>query len=219
MEHENDIITVEKPTKENDLFTSQKPAPITPTIKKQNDLFENYETAKYEQVYDKYEVLQSYNPKRQDRNLKDFQKFVDDNNSYQPTKETVTVERVKPKFQFKLKSRAKIFLFAFCAVVVMLSGLMIYNAVQINNLQTDITNTTGQVEDTTVDIDKIIKDIGNLTDEDLLEEEANNMDFSDIVPEDEVTIELLPKNEVTTPVTHTNFFDRICNFFRRLFGG
>jgi len=218
MEHENDILITEKPLKEDDLFTPEdKPNPISPTLKKQANIFETYQTDKYEQVYNKYEVLQSYNPKKQDRNLKEFEKIVNDSNSYQPTKETFTVEKVKPKFQFKLKKRAKIFLVTCCAVLVMLGGLCVYNAVQINDLQTGINQTQQNIDETTGQIDKIIKDIGTLNDQ--LVEDANNSDFSLVTPENEITIELIPKNEVTTQYTHTNFFDLICNFFRRLFGG
>ena len=101
----------------------------------------------------------------------------------------------------------------------MLAGLMIYNGVHIGNLNTQISETSTSINNINNDIKQVIKNIDELTDEDSVLRKAEELGLSEVAPENKVEIELIEKNEVEEYKSQTNFFDRICNFFRRLFGG
>ena len=138
--------------------------------------------------------------------------------SQKPTR-ILSVERVESKPQFKLKNKAKVWLIAFSAIIVMLFGLCIYNGMHINNLNNQINQTTTSITDVNKDIEKVIKDIGKLTDEQEILNNASELGYQEVTDANNVQIELEKKNEVEDYQSQTNFFDKICNFFRNMFGG
>ena len=101
----------------------------------------------------------------------------------------------------------------------MLGGLSIYNAVNINNINNQITETTVNLNNVNNDIKKVISNIDELTDEDNVLQNARELGLKEVTEENKVNIELLEKNNVEDYKGQTNFFDKICNFFRNLFGG
>ena len=232
MEHESDILlaepeveTQEEPQQNSDFVeTYENPKQDTQenkTVKKETSTFVNYNNNRLNKVYKKYDVVQTYVPKKENKpkTNKEFDNFVTEQNSYVPERETLSVERVENKPQFKLKNKAKVWLIAFSAIIVMLFGLCIYNGVHINNLNNQINQTTTSITDVNKDIEKVIKDIGKLTDEQEILNNASDLGYQEVTDANNVQIELKKKNNVEDYQSQTNFFDKICNFFRNMFGG
>ena len=190
-------------------------------LKKQQDSFTNYNSNHLNKVYKKYDIVQTYVPKKEKKSEKttDFQKFVNEQNSYVPERETLSVERVSEKPTFKLKQKAKVWLVCFSLIAIMLFSLCIYNGININNLNNQIDNTTTSINNINKDIETIVKDIGKLTDDQEIMNNASDMGLTEVDNANNIEIELNVKNEVEDYESQTNFFDEICNFFNNLFGG
>lgn len=232
-EHESDILIAEPeeeverqsmPETETDsLFTYDftKPKEQNKTIKKETQTFVNYNNNNLSKVYKKYDVVQTYVPKKksQPRTDKNFEKFVTEQDSYTPEKETVVVEKVEQKPKFKFKPKAKVWLVSIIIIFAMLGGLSIYNAVHIQNMHNSITETTVQSTNIQNSLKKVISNIDELTDEDNILSNAQELGLKEVTEENKVEVELKPKNNVEEYESQTNFFDKICNFFRNLFGG
>ena len=126
-EHESDILIAEKDEETlDDTFKSEEksdqnwtdtmPQQMSEqntenkTIKKETDAFVNYNFNNLNKVYKKYDVVQTYVPKKQPetKKNKEFETFVTGQTSYVPEKETFSVERVSEKPKFKLKNKAKV---------------------------------------------------------------------------------------------------------------
>ena len=191
------------------------------TIKKETDAFVNYNNNNLNKVYKKYDVVKTYVPKKHNKQKKnnEFEKYVIHQSGYVPEKETFVVERKSEKPKFKLKRKVKVWLVSISIIFAMLGGLSIYNAVHISNLNREIEQTTTSINNVNNDIKQVVKNIDVLTDEDNVLEKADELGLKEIPEEDKVTIQLNEKNEVKEYESQTNFFDKICNFFRGLFGG
>ena len=190
-------------------------------VKKEPDTFVNYNYNRLNKVYKKYDVMQTYVPKKEEKQKKDkeFEKFVEEQSSYVPEKETITIERVAEKPTFKLKSKAKAWLISIIIIVTMFGWLCIYNAFNINSLQNQIDQTTTSINNVNKDIETIIKDIGKLTNEDEIKNNAGDLGLNQVEPSKNIQIELNDKNIIEDYQSETNFFDKICDFIRNLFGG
>ena len=106
MEHESDILiaepeveTKEEPQQNSDFVeTYESPKQNTQenkTVKKETSTFVNYNNNRLNKVYKKYDVVQTYVPKKEDKSKtnKDFDNFVTEQNSYVPERETLSVEK------------------------------------------------------------------------------------------------------------------------------
>lgn len=232
-EHESDILIAEpeeevetekyETPEQDSLFTYDftKKSEPNKKVQKETDAFVNYNSNNLSKVYKKYDVVQTYVPKKKPQQKKesDFEKFVKEQDSYVPEKETLTVEKVEQKPKFKFKPKAKAWLISIIIIFAMLGGLSIYNAVHIQNLNNQLTETTVQSTNIGSDIKKVISSIDELTDEDNIMSKAQELGLKEVTEENKVEIELKPKNQVKDYESQTNFFDKICNFFRNLFGG
>ena len=231
-EHESDILIAEpeeeiqqqyQSSKNDSMFTYDftKKSEPNKTVQKEADAFVNYNHNNLSKVYKKYDVVQTYVPKKKSQQKKDksFEKFVTEQNSYTPEKETLMVEKVEQKPKFKFKPKAKAWLVSIIIIFAMLGGLSIYNAVHIQNMHNSITETTVQSTNIQNSLKKVISNIDELTDEDNILSNAQELGLKEVTEENKVEVELKPKNNVEEYESQTNFFDKICNFFRNLFGG
>lgn len=213
----------ESETDDTNLFMPQEIAKEeeNKTIKKETEAFVNYNYNNLNKVYKKYDVVKTYVPKKQEKQKqnKDFEKFVTEQSTYTTEKETFVVERKQEKQKFELKPKARAWLVSIIIIFAMLGGLAIYNAVNISNLNNQINQTTTSISNINNDIKQVVKNIDELTNEDNVLDKANELGLSEVAEENKVTIELNEKNEIVEYQSQTNFFDRICDFFRRLFGG
>lgn len=236
-EHESDILIAEpeeeiaenaQNTQDDSLFEYEEsvaPQEESKVQKKETDAFVNYKFNNLNKVYKKVDVIQTYvpqTPKKQtetQKQGKEFEKFVTEQNSYEAEKETVLVEKTQQKSAFKLKNKAKVWLFSIISILVMLGGLAVYNGITINNINNQITETTTSINNYNSEIKKVISSIDRLTDQDNILDSADQLGLSEATEENKVTIELEEKNIVEDYKSQTNFFDKICNFLRHLFGG
>ncbi len=242
-EHESDILIVDRETEtidtnqndSSDLFeydnTSNqksifefdftKKSEPSKTVQKEADAFVNYKSNNLNKVYKKYDIVQTYVPKKQakQRQKSDFEKFVTEQDGFSTEKETVMVEKTEQKPKYRLKPKAKAWLVACIVIFAMLGGLSIYNAVHISNMNSQITETTVSINNVNNDIKKVVSNIDELTDEDNILKNAQELGLKEVTEENKVNISLNEKNQVTDYESQTNFFDKICNFFRNLFGG
>lgn len=189
-------------------------------IKKATDSFASYSNNNLSKVYKKYDVVQTYVPKKQSKQKseKEFETFVGEQNSYEPQRETVAIERVEQKPQSQSKASPKIWMFSVIAIFIMLGGLAIYNAFNISSLSNQIEQTQTSITDINKEIKQVVKDIDQITDTTQVNQKAEELGFKEVTSDNSITIETNPKNELETYEPKTNFFDEICNFFRRLFG-
>ena len=118
-----------------------------------------------------------------------------------------------------MKRKAKAWLVCFATIVIMLSSLCVINAVNINNLNKQIEQTTTSITDVNKAIQTTIKDIGKLTDEQEIQNNASELGLSEVDVKNNIEIELNDKNLVEDYQGQTNFFDKICNILRNMFGG
>lgn len=221
-ENQNDNLSYKTDEKNENLFEYKEvEKEENKTIKKETDAFVNYNFNNLNKVYKKYDVVQTYVPKKQSKpkQNKEFEKFVTEQNDYKPEKETFVIERKSEKPKFQLKGKARAWLVSIIIIFAMLGGLTIYNAVHISNLNTQIDQTTTSINNINNDIKQVVKNIDVLTDEDNVLQKADELGLKEVSSEDKVNIELNTKNEIEEYQSQTNFFDRICNFFRNLFGG
>jgi hypothetical protein len=101
----------------------------------------------------------------------------------------------------------------------MLLFLLIYNVFSIADLNKSIGNLNNNILAENINIEKIIKDIGNMTDEDNVLDVANDLSFREIPTNSIVTVNLYEKQTVIEYKGQTNWFDSICKFLNNLFGG
>ena len=190
-------------------------------IKKETDAFVNYNYNNLNKVYKQYDVVETYVPKKKQKKEKEkeFEKFVTEQDSYTPERETVLVEKVQHKQKFQLKSKAKAWLVSITIIIAMLGGLAIYNAVHISDLTNQANQTEITIGNVKKDIDAVVKNTNELTDLNSIENRADELGLEQATDDDKITITLNEKNELETYESQTNFFDKICNFFRNLFGG
>ena len=196
----------------------------SPTQQKETDAFVNtsYSTNNLRKVYKKYDIVQTYVPakKQTAKKKKEFETFVTEQHNYVPERESVVVEKLEQKPVYKLSQKAKTWLFATVAIFVMLGGLAIYNAIHISTLDRQIAQTQYDITEVNKSLEKTAKTLGKLTDEDaVLDTAENQYDMHLATNENTTTIELNQKNQIEDYQGESNFFDKICEFIRHLFGG
>lgn len=129
--------------------------------------------------------------------------------------QTLHNERPEPKKTFKLNARGKIAICVFSIILVSLIALTIYNSVLINDLNTVVMLKNQSVATQTAVIKGLETEYNELAVE---VQDGVNMGYRETTPSDYVEIVASPKATKTTTVVETNWFDRLCEFFTRLFG-
>lgn len=108
--------------------------------------------------------------------------------------------------------RGKLIIGVFASIVLLLSILLIYNAVLINRYRAEV-GTNSQIVVTLEEENAAIK--GQL---DGIKEglNAGGLDMAEGEYQD---IELIPRQIIEEIPSETNWFDKVCNFFSSIFGG
>lgn len=217
MEHENDILTVEKVDKATNDTWEYKPKKQTSnqTIKREYKEFSDYSHAQKPKDYEEYEIIQTYTPKKKTKKSSPFQDMVNSQNSYEADKETVIYEKVKP--QKKLKRTSKIFVCIACAIALLMGTLGIINTVKINDLNFSNVSKAEQIANVGKELVKIDQTIEGMTSEDSVKDSATSGGMGTVTTTEK--IELIEKNKVEEHQGKTSFFDKICNFIIHFFGG
>ena len=211
---DNDIITR---TKDNYSNSSIMPK-LDDDSKQDYKKFKNYSNNKLNRAYEKYDVLQSYSPAKNSKDPnKEFSRMIDEYNSYEPTRETLSLQRGRKGFN-QMSKKNLIYCASMIAVSIILVILIVVNSATINNLNKDLNNTTNEINNVQTRIDDTIGDINDLTLEDNIYSSAGELGMED-VGDSTQKIDLLEKQEVNDYQRQTNVFDAICNFISSLFGG
>ena len=170
-----------------------------------NDVAEKYEKIKNEMLND---------TQTQTQVMPSTVKFEKVENEFFPTinlkKDEVVEETHAPTISINL--RGKLIIGVFASIVLLLSILLIYNAVLINRYRAEIgadSQTVISLEAENAVLESQLEGLmGGVTPE--------GLGMSQTTPQD---IELIQRTPVTPVEQDTNWFDAICNFFSELFGG
>ena len=170
-----------------------------------NDVAEKYEKIKNEMLND---------TQTQTQVMPSTVKFEKVENEFFPTislkKDEVVEETQAPTVSINL--RGKLIIGVFASIVLLLSILLIYNAVLINRYRAEIgadSQTVISLEAENAVLESQLEGLmGGVTPE--------GLGMSQTTPQD---IELIQRVPVSPVEQDTNWFDAICNFFSGLFGG
>ncbi len=170
-----------------------------------NDVAEKYEKIKNEMLNDTQTQAQV---------MPSTVKFEKVENEFFPTislkKDEVVEETQAPTVSINL--RGKLIIGVFASIVLLLSILLIYNAVLINRYRAEIgadSQTVISLEAENAVLESQLEGLmGGVTPE--------GLGMSQTTPQD---IELIQRVPVSPVEQDTNWFDSICNFFSGLFGG
>ena len=116
------------------------------------------------------------------------------------------------KFKFKLLTCV------FCCLLAILGGWIIGNAVEISSTSSQIATEVGKGEEYQVNIIEYLTKIGKLDDN--VNQTPPNPENGSLFPIDEIIpITPQPLEDTTAYEQESNWFDKICNWFKNLFGG
>ena len=179
--------------------------------------FPKYSNEKLERVYQKYDFSKTYNPNTQKNQTSQFEKFVKENDESLALEESISVETSKS--QEKNLNSKKFSVFKVCGIFVcaLLIILSMINLATITDLEKKVDTTQKEINQMEVNVGKLIQDVGKLTDEEELIDQATQNGMEQI--NQEVKITLNDKNTVVQYESKTNFFDKICEFISNIFGG
>ena len=234
---EKEIVT-EKPKFDSFSATNfSKLQATTDTYERELNRFKtDYSASKLNKVYEKYDLFEEENEEEEffeePVKLKDykklspnkdveFNKLIREQNNFEEVEDTLTYQKIErdPKVKLSLNSRTKLALFTYAFVSVMLAFLLIYNAFSIASINTNINNLNGSIQTEQANIERIIKDIGNMTDENNILDIATDLSFTEVPLENVVQVTLYNKQTPPNYEGQTNWFDSICRFLNGLFGG
>lgn len=116
-------------------------------------------------------------------------------------------------FQFKFKLLTGVFCVLFC----ILTGWIIGNAIQIAQANSQIVSQVAQGQEYEINIAKYLSKISKL--DDANKEMSSPQDGSLIPIEEIIPITPQPLEDPTEYEQESNWFDKICNWFKNLFGG
>lgn len=198
---------------------------ISDEVKEQSKKFFHFgsKPKKEKRKFESFEIVQTYVPKQKQNKKVDnsFKNIVDVSNNFEAVEESVSMQSATKKQHVKLQLRlkGKIILIAISIVIILLSSLSIFNAVKINELNNKITETNQQITIEDANLKKAIKEFGQLTSEEKIQEQSGSLDMSKIQESDIVEVELYDRQPVSKPKGKTNWFDKLCGFLSNIFGG
>lgn len=198
---------------------------ISEEVKEQSKKFFQFgsKPKKEKRKFESFEIVQTYVPKQKQNKKTDssFKNIVDVSNNFEAVEESVSVQSATKKQNVKLQLRlkGKIILIAISIIIILLSSLSIFNAVKINDLNNQIVDTNQQITIEDANLKKAIKEFGELTSEEKIQEQSGSLNMSEVQESDIVEIELYDKQPVNKPEAKSNWFDKICGFLSNIFGG
>lgn len=228
---EKDVLT-KAPEASFDYFSAKNFAPAettTETVEREVERFNNnYSSSKLEKVYEKYELLEEEPQEslgedyvEETPRQSEFSKLLRNQTSFEEVEEKIVVEtplrQEKVKLELNERTKLAVFTYAFCAV--MLGFLLVYNAFAIGNINSNINNLNSSIEAEQIKIDRVIKDIGNMTDEDNILDLASDLSFSELDAGQIINVNLYTKQQPISYTGQTNWFDKLCEFVKGVFGG
>lgn len=194
---------------------------ISEEAKEQSNKFFKFgsKPKKEKRKFESFEIVKTYTPKEKPRENNEFDKILEVSNNQTVDEETISVSSSTKKQQVKLKVRpqGKLLLIVISVIIILLSSLTIYNGVKISKLNRGIDNLNNQITVEDLKIDKAIKNLEKLNEDAKSDDQKIKLELDKATDVQEVTLyERKTKNEVKSV---SNWFDKLCNFISKMFGG
>ena len=129
--------------------------------------------------------------------------------------QTLQQEKQETRKKFKLNARGKIAICVFSIIFAALVAFSIYNAVLIGQLNNSVALKNQTIASQTAVINNLQNEYNELT---VDVEEGISMGYREATDADIVEVVSTPKATKTTTNVESNWFDRLCEFFSKLFG-
>ena len=222
---EDDRITLqENDTQHDESFKNEEENnsfEISEEAKEQSNKFFKFgsKPKKEKRKFESFEIVKTYTPKEKPRENNEFDKILEVSNNQTVDEETISVSSSTKKQQIKLKVRpqGKLLLIVISVIIILLSSLTIYNGVKISKLNRGIDNLNNQITVEDLKIDKAIKNLEKLNEDAKSDDQKIKLELDKATDIQEVTLyERKTKNEVKSV---SNWFDKLCNFISKMFGG
>lgn len=179
----------------------------------------NDKPKKEKRKFESFEIVKTYTPKEKPKKDNEFDKILETTNESIVSEESLSVKSTNQKAQVKMKLRPQgklvLIVIAFC--VILLSSLIINNAITINKLNESIDNLNNQITVTDFNIDKAVKNLQELDEDSTSTEIANELGLEQNA--ETFTVDLYERKDVVSLKPVSNWFDKLCNFLAKLFGG
>ena len=224
MENDNLILTEidnAEEIQENVEIPEEEAFEISDEAKEQSRKFFKFGSKKKKdnRKFESFEIVKTYTPKEKPKKDNEFDKILEVSNNLQTTEETISVKnkQTNQKVQVKMRPQGKLILAVISIIIILLSSLCIYNAVNINNLNRDINNLNNEITVQDFNVDKAIKNLQNLTDDAKSDEQALKLELEKATDTHEVTLYIRQESSSVKEVS--NWFDKLCNFLSKILGG
>lgn len=221
---DNRITLQENDTQHDESFKNEEDNnsfEISEEAKEQSNKFFKFgsKPKKEKRKFESFEIVKTYTPKEKPRENNEFDKILEVSNNQTVDEETISVSSSTKKQQVKLKVRpqGKLLLIVISVIIILLSSLTIYNGVKISKLNRGIDNLNNQITVEDLKIDKAIKNLEKLNEDAKSDDQKIKLELDKATDIQEVTLyERRTKNEVKSV---SNWFDKLCNFISKMFGG
>ena len=192
-------------TTDIDDFNLSKVQDISSVAKQELDQFETTTTS----IEDTYEKIKSQMLSEPEVINSTIQKV---DNEFFPTIKLKEDVEEKTEQVVSINLRGKLIIGVFASIVLLLSILLIYNAVLINRYSAEVGRDSSYVLELQEQNAALESDLNSLL-------EGINPGAYDMTTGTYEAIELIQRTPVSEIPADTNWFDSICNFFASLFGG
>jgi len=224
MENDNLILTEtdsEEVLQEIEEIQEEKEFEISDEAKEQSRKFFKFgqKPKKEKRKFESFEIVKTYTPKEKKKKEDDFNKILEVSNEMQTSENTLSVSTSssKQKVEYKVRPQGKLILIVIAVIIILLSSLTIYNAVTINNLNKNIDSLNNEITIQDLKIDKAVKNLQILNDDAKSNEQILELELEKATETTEVVLYTRQTKPMTTKVS--NWFDSICNFISKIFGG
>ena len=191
------VVLMEKDNSVKETVVNEEPKN---SLKKQLDKFDNSYTAKkLNELYDEFDAITFDAPSISSTTLSQIKE-----NTLQ--KEAVSF-------------KTKLYLASGILITLLMAFLVIFNIFVINNLNTNINSLQEEVATTEYDFQQLYSEYNNLRSTDNIYEKINNKGFSELASGSIININLVDTSAINSYTVESNWFDKFCDFIRRLFGG
>lgn len=223
MERENytEIYDEVEKMEENNLENSTETFEISDEAKEQSRKFFNFgqKPKKPKRKFESFEIVKTYTHTDKPKTNNEFDKILEVSNNQSINEETVSIKSTSKnqKVELNVRPQGKLILAVISVIIILLSSLTIYNAININKISNDIDNLNNQITIQDFNIDKAIKNLKTLNEEAKSSNQALNLDLKKA--EDVIEISLYERKSQTNLKPISNWFDKFCNFISKIFGG
>lgn len=225
MENDNLILTeneTEEKIQEIEEDFEEETFEISEEAKEQSRKFFNFKhkPKKEKRKFESFEIVKTYTPKEKKTQKENgFNKILEVSNEMQTSEDTISVSTSssKQKVEYKVRPQGKLILIIIAVIIILLSSLTISNAISINNLNKNIDNLNNEITIQDLNIDKAVKNLQILDDDAKSNEQILELELEKATNTTE--IELYERQTKPTTQKVSNWFDSLCNFISKIFGG